>query len=910
MSNFYNVPNTESYIYIDSNVVDIGAAINAADAALGAGMGTIEVAPGNYAVHTQIILSSNRVLKLGLGSYSPDFDDIFCFFRNNTVIEGDGWNTIIYESSYGPSNQANIIFCGFDDYTTGSQTINTNITIRNLQIHGGTGTSGDGARASVFTGCCSEVVIDNIYFNTTHPIGVALGQSNSFGKHSTVGLVQNCFFFKVFAVSLAAVNSTDFQFLGNSFIGSAAITDSAYIDLEVNDDNDWMRNFVISDNYIDCSTADMLGTRFGIDLITSGGPLPGPGIISNNVFVGGSPAFGQNAMAMFIPSSENILITGNNIQYYNSTAILVDGGRNLVVSNNRMKFVGEPAVAVGVTHSQFINNVIDNAANDEPSGNSFGASFHEGSSADYNTYIGNYISSYVAPGGEVVFKGGISLFGANSIAQNNLIDGTLLTQTGTTGVLPTVLSANYTILKTDSVIFGNSTSATFNVFLPSATTTGSLDFALWENAGRILTFKNIGSANEILVIAAGTQTIEGKRAIVVLPGQCTVIQSDGANWKIVSNSNFVSGFVPTTQANIAEYRLNDTSAIPFLNCVTPQDGNYIVYAYWRVTTATTNLGITLTYTDQAGAQTVTLLSSATPQTVGSNVCIPVYINAATGTNITITATAGTANQVYLSGTVMSFNGSLAQGPLNIANCVCWLRSDLGVSTSGSRVTAWADQTGNGNGAFDPAALGPTLQSSGTALGLPALVFNLSNVLGWNLILNGPKTIIMVLKENISPTTVNSFLYYELVTDNVSGSTNYLLQVSVSFAITPYGGIFLTGDDLTSTPSARLVYGGTSAQLPLTPHVIINTYNGAGAGVAANFTASIDGINQAITASSQTATATSGSVSSIGAGILPGPTASSGIQDELYEMIVYDKVLSPAELTVVTNYITTRYGLAY
>lgn len=34
-------------------------------------------------------------------------------------------------------------------------------------------------------------------------------------------------------------------------------------------------------------------------------------------------------------------------------------------------------------------------------------------------------------------------------------------------------------------------------------------------------------------------------------------------------------------------------------------------------------------------------------------------------------------------------------PTDIANCAGWWRSDLGVSTSGSNVTAWADQSGNG-----------------------------------------------------------------------------------------------------------------------------------------------------------------------------------------------------------------------
>ena len=40
-------------------------------------------------------------------------------------------------------------------------------------------------------------------------------------------------------------------------------------------------------------------------------------------------------------------------------------------------------------------------------------------------------------------------------------------------------------------------------------------------------------------------------------------------------------------------------------------------------------------------------------------------------------------------------------PTSISNCKLWLRADLGVTTSGGLVTAWADQSGNGNNATDP-----------------------------------------------------------------------------------------------------------------------------------------------------------------------------------------------------------------
>lgn len=46
--------------------------------------------------------------------------------------------------------------------------------------------------------------------------------------------------------------------------------------------------------------------------------------------------------------------------------------------------------------------------------------------------------------------------------------------------------------------------------------------------------------------------------------------------------------------------------------------------------------------------------------------------------------------------VVSVSGA-SVGPLGIAGCVLWLRADLGITKDGSnKVSAWADQSGNGN----------------------------------------------------------------------------------------------------------------------------------------------------------------------------------------------------------------------
>jgi len=60
-------------------------------------------------------------------------------------------------------------------------------------------------------------------------------------------------------------------------------------------------------------------------------------------------------------------------------------------------------------------------------------------------------------------------------------------------------------------------------------------------------------------------------------------------------------------------------------------------------------------------------------------------------------------------------------PSDISGLSLWLKADAGVTLSGSNVTAWADQSGNGKNAVGADTL-PTLQSNAIN-GLPAIRFN-------------------------------------------------------------------------------------------------------------------------------------------------------------------------------------------
>lgn len=66
-------------------------------------------------------------------------------------------------------------------------------------------------------------------------------------------------------------------------------------------------------------------------------------------------------------------------------------------------------------------------------------------------------------------------------------------------------------------------------------------------------------------------------------------------------------------------------------------------------------------------------------------------------------------------------------PTDIAGGILWLRSDLGVTLAGSNVSAWADQSGQGNDAAQgTTADQPAYLASGWSNGLPSIYFDRNN----------------------------------------------------------------------------------------------------------------------------------------------------------------------------------------
>lgn len=102
---------------------------------------------------------------------------------------------------------------------------------------------------------------------------------------------------------------------------------------------------------------------------------------------------------------------------------------------------------------------------------------------------------------------------------------------------------------------------------------------------------------------------------------------------------------------VSDMKITNTSANTVATLTPTVQRNYSVKVYYRVVTGTTTVTITITYTDGSGTQTLTLVNG-TSQAVGVYTLNSVFINALTTAPITVSTTAGTVNQVYVSASII------------------------------------------------------------------------------------------------------------------------------------------------------------------------------------------------------------------------------------------------------------------
>ena len=129
------------------------------------------------------------------------------------------------------------------------------------------------------------------------------------------------------------------------------------------------------------------------------------------------------------------------------------------------------------------------------------------------------------------------------------------------------------------------------------------------------------------------------------------------NW---TETNFATATAAAIVANDVQEQpgSGDTTPTVIATHMPTASGNYLVGIYYRVTGGGSDVTLDVDFADVGGAQTINALP-LTAQVAGSYTVIPVFINAVSGTNITVTLTAGTAANVAASASIVKLSAVLA-----------------------------------------------------------------------------------------------------------------------------------------------------------------------------------------------------------------------------------------------------------
>lgn len=338
---------------------DLGAKINAADRALGTARGEIVVRGGGL-ISTQVIVSSDHVLRFLPGKYVTRTSAIPILMKSRSTVLGAGWESILMEST--APNQFTVISAYNQSITNGKP--DSALVIRDLQIKGAN-PGFSSAPQAVSLGNCSGCTVDKVWINGTRSIGIQFGGSSSTGFFAENSKVTNCLFTRVASQNLALVNGRNIVFEGNRFMtaGQVGGPGSTNIDLEPNEATDHLENVVIRNNAIDVRNSEIPTTGNGIVVqATTGTPHVGPILIENNTIIGGSNTgvitkVLSNGIYVF-GAMRDVTIRNNSITRTGQSGISIEGQR-IHVLNNKLTDVGGggiPGFVVAGSDNRIIGN--------------------------------------------------------------------------------------------------------------------------------------------------------------------------------------------------------------------------------------------------------------------------------------------------------------------------------------------------------------------------------------------------------------------------------------------------------------------------------------------------------------------------------------------------------------------------
>jgi hypothetical protein len=420
--------------------MDVSAEIERIQRELNGSWGEIRV-PGGGTITRPVTIERGQTLILPPDKFRPATDPYGSFnhgyfrMKSNSALVGSGPNTIVYE------HDGRVMVKPYD-MIGATQPPYYNLRISDIQFRGLAGTNDVLDPGAVVLGNAQGGVVERCHFVALHGEGVIMGGPPPDGYVACPGrnqVVRDCVFLGgtpddhlTGGVHVAIINCINAQVQNNMMLRPPG--GAAAIDIEPNDDLDKIENYQITGNLIDLrrnidngttqwgfyppvgtvdwgnypdylvETADQryddTNAAFSAAILVQSrqGVQTGPGLIANNVIVGGWCRPGDTTITA---SSSTGILLGDR------------GCHGAHVHGNTLYYMGQTPLHIDGHHHYVHDNVLYNASANSDAIRIIGR---------HNNIVRNWISMYTGNQGNAITEidQGSGLTGYNYVADNDV----------------------------------------------------------------------------------------------------------------------------------------------------------------------------------------------------------------------------------------------------------------------------------------------------------------------------------------------------------------------------------------------------------------------------------------------------------------------------------------------------------
>ena len=357
---------------------DVGAKINACDARLGTGKGTIRLTGGGTIV-TPVVISPNHTLQIVSGTYAATNNGAVIRLKDGSSLICDSWDSVLLEST-GKNDAVGIkpftivaVYNGTTpDAPNGS--LARNVVVKGCHFKGAR-SDFDSSAQTVSLGNCHNCSATNNWLEATRTIGIQTGGGAALGNYADKVIIAKNLLTNVASQNVAVVNSSNVQVIDNTVrdAGAAGGPGVVPIDIEPNV-GDRIVNIRVANNMIDMTNTpiDASGVKglhgIAINNLNEAKPFTGVEVTQNTVFGADlkDPINRISGGLILARSAQNTTISNNTLRRA-SYGILIDyGSSRLRVFGNKLNSCGSGSTEPFRIEDSSDNEIFDNKLWNDP----------------------------------------------------------------------------------------------------------------------------------------------------------------------------------------------------------------------------------------------------------------------------------------------------------------------------------------------------------------------------------------------------------------------------------------------------------------------------------------------------------------------------------------------------------------